>query len=378
MRYLRQDQIKGWIAEPIHNAKILVIGAGTVGNEIIKNLVLLGIGQITVIDYDIIEEINLNRSILFRNEDIGKSKSITAASRAKEINPQVEITGLNKDIIYDIGSQFYLEFDCVFLGVDNLEARMFTNRYCWLNEIPLINIGIEGLHGNFSMYLSPHGSCIECSWHQNEYKKLSEKFSCLKMGLSIDERKIPMVITTASVIAGMAVQECVNLLQKKFNQSDKDYYFSPKNYIYIVENEHSLIGFEKTKKEDCPGHRILREDLDIVPIKFELTNKVNYIQEIIKELYQAEQVEISIDKEIIYSFDCKQCGVIKIDKPIYLGKYKRILCQKCGTHELRPLAISNQLYSDYSLMELNIPTAHLLECHYLKNDNIKDCWIETI
>jgi len=379
-RYKRQNQIEGWDAEPIHNAKILVIGAGTVGNEIVKNLVLLGIGQITIVDYDIIEEINLNRSVLFRNEDIGKPKSIVAAKRAGEINPNVEITGLHKDVIYELGSQFYLGFDCVFLGVDNLEARMYVNRYCWFNDIPVINIGIEGLHGNFSLSIPPHDACIECSWHKNDYQKLSEKYSCLKIGLDYIDRKIPMVITTAAVLSGMAVQECVNFLQMKFDSVDKHetkYQNNPKNYIYNVNKEHSLLGFYKKIKENCPGHVLKKTKIEIYDKKFTLDQTITEITQELGDYYNADLVEVYSDKEIVYSSNCKLCGEFQHDRPDFLGKYRRKVCKECQTYYLRPFYASNQLFGDFTLGELSIPKNHLLECRYQNKDEIKEVWIET-
>jgi len=379
-RYIRQNQIDGWDAEPIHNSKILVIGAGTLGNEIVKNLVLLGIGKIVIVDYDIVEEINLNRSVLFRNEDIGKPKSITAAIRAGEINPNVEIIGLHKDVIYDLGSQYYLGFDCVFLGVDNLEARMYVNRYCWFNNIPVINLGIEGLHGNFSLSIPPNDACIECSWHNNDYKKLSEKYSCLKIGLDFIDRKIPMVITTAAVLAGMAVQECINFLQNKCNfdvRNETETLTSPRNYIYTVDKEHSLLGFEKSKKANCPGHIIKKSNLEFYDKKFSLDHTIRKIQEELGDYYYADLVEIYSDKEIVYSSSCKLCGEFQHDKPQYLGKYKRQICKECQIYYLRPFFISNQLNVDFTLGELNIPINHMLECRYQNKDDIKEVWIET-
>jgi hypothetical protein len=190
-----------------------------------------------------------------------------------------------------------------------------------------------------------------------------------------------MVITTASILAGMAVQECVNLIQKKYSPMEKEnggLPLNPPNYLYIVDKEHSLLRFEKTKKDNCPGHALLRTDLIIHHKKFSIDYYVNDIQKEIQEYFQADKVEISSDKEIVYSLNCKHCGEIQNENPIYLGKFKRPLCQRCKSHKLRPFFVSNQLLEEYSLRELNIPENHLLECRYQKNDEIKECWIEII
>ena len=74
-RYSRMELIAWWEQEKIANAKVLVVGVGALGNEVIKNLVLLGIGTLYIIDYDTIEPSNLNKSVLFRESDCGKNKS---------------------------------------------------------------------------------------------------------------------------------------------------------------------------------------------------------------------------------------------------------------------------------------------------------------
>ena len=89
-RYGRLRLIPWWRQERITAARILVVGAGALGNEVLKNLALLGVGSIYVIDLDRVEASNLSRSVLFRAEDGGQSKAKVAARRAKEINPEIK------------------------------------------------------------------------------------------------------------------------------------------------------------------------------------------------------------------------------------------------------------------------------------------------
>src|SRR2546421_11957613 len=84
-RFSRLRAIEWWDQEKVAAAKVLVIGAGALGNEVIKNLALLGVGHILIIDMDRIEASNLSRSILFRQTDEGNFKAQTAARAAREI-----------------------------------------------------------------------------------------------------------------------------------------------------------------------------------------------------------------------------------------------------------------------------------------------------
>src|SRR6185437_13466903 len=83
--------ISWWDQAKLSNAKVLVVGAGALGNEIIKNLALLGVGNLFVADLDLIENSNLSRSILFRESDNGAFKAEVAARRAKEIFPALNV-----------------------------------------------------------------------------------------------------------------------------------------------------------------------------------------------------------------------------------------------------------------------------------------------
>ena len=128
-RWERQKRISWWDQELLQRSNILVVGAGTLGNEVCKNLALLGVGNVTIIDYDTIEEVNLSRSVLMRSEDKGQKKADIVAKRMKELYENMNTIPLNFDVVYEYGSANYKDFDIVLMTVDNLEARIYINRY---------------------------------------------------------------------------------------------------------------------------------------------------------------------------------------------------------------------------------------------------------
>src|SRR5262249_54144766 len=93
-RYSRLRLISWWRQERLQAARVLVVGAGALGNEVLKNLALIGLGTIHVIDLDVVEPSNLSRSVLFRAEDGGRPKAEVAAARAHEMNPEVRILAI--------------------------------------------------------------------------------------------------------------------------------------------------------------------------------------------------------------------------------------------------------------------------------------------
>ncbi len=117
-RYSRLRLIPWWDQDRLKNATIMVVGAGAIGNELIKNLTLLGIGKILVFDMDDIENTNLTRSILYRRSDVGRYKAEVAVERAMEINPDVKAKAFVSNIIDDVGLGLFRRMDVVLGGLD--------------------------------------------------------------------------------------------------------------------------------------------------------------------------------------------------------------------------------------------------------------------
>lgn len=372
-RYKRQEMIKDWDQEVVSKARILVVGAGTTGNEVIKNLALLGVGEITIVDSDIVEEVNLSRCVLFRDNDIGKPKSEIAAKRAVELNPHIKAVGWNCDIIYDVGNLQYSNFDCIILTVDNLEARLWVNRYCWLNNIPLIDTGIEGLLGNVFVMVPPFESCIECGWSSREYQRLTEKHSCSKIGLILEERKIPMVITSAAVIGGIAVQEIIRILQSKRATITS----KPGIILQYNGESSSFLTWQISKKEACPAHNYSLEKTRIL-FTASLGDTVECLKERVRSIKGCSIVEIWFDKEIVYSVVCNNCNYTQTIDPCLLGKFRRFPCPHCAQLTIVPDDHTEELRDGYTIKTLSIPQHSLLRVTFLKSsfaDSVDYAWV---
>ncbi|KAI0262614.1 hypothetical protein BC834DRAFT_890957 [Gloeopeniophorella convolvens] len=145
------------------NVKVLLVGAGGIGCELLKNIVLAGFGHITLLDLDTIDLSNLNRQFLFRKKDVKQSKALVAARTASAFNPNVHITPIHgniKDTQFDLA--WFQGFDIVLNALDNLDARRHVNKMCMAGNIPLVESGTAGYLGQVQPLLKDRTECFDC------------------------------------------------------------------------------------------------------------------------------------------------------------------------------------------------------------------------
>ncbi|GAB1208383.1 hypothetical protein APSETT445_007131 [Aspergillus pseudonomiae] len=130
------------------HSRVLLVGAGGIGCELLKNLLLSGFGEIHIIDLDTIDLSNLNRQFLFRFEHIKKSKALVAKEVAQKFQPSAKLEAYHaniKDSRFNV--DWFANFDVVFNALDNLDARRHVNRMCLAADVPLIESGTTGFNG---------------------------------------------------------------------------------------------------------------------------------------------------------------------------------------------------------------------------------------
>jgi molybdopterin/thiamine biosynthesis adenylyltransferase len=208
-RYERHSLIDWFDQDMVHGLRVIVVGAGAVGNEVIKNLVLLGAGELHVFDLDVIEASNLTRSVLFRESDIGRPKSACAAERARELDPNVKVFDYHGDFWQTLPFSLLRSSTVVFCCVDNHEARIRLNRLCAIAGVPLINAGIDSRFAVVEAYpFAPAhpAACYECGLPASAYAAVAKRYSCGWLRRrAAGERKIPTTILTSSAAASLAV-----------------------------------------------------------------------------------------------------------------------------------------------------------------------------
>lgn len=147
----------------IKESKVLVVGAGGIGCELLKNLVLSGFSNIELVDLDTIDVSNLNRQFLFQKQHVGKSKAKVARESALKFNPDANIVAHHASIISaDFGVDYFKKFTLVMNALDNRAARNHVNRMCLASEVPLIESGTAGYEGQVELIKKGVTKCYEC------------------------------------------------------------------------------------------------------------------------------------------------------------------------------------------------------------------------
>ena len=212
-RYHRQQLIPGWDQDRLAAATVLVAGAGALGNEVLKNLALLGVGYLVIIDLDLVERSNLSRTLLFHEADLGTPKAVAAAQAIRQLNPAITVTALHGDLRFTLGLG-RLHACTLALGcLDNQGARSFLSRMCLLAGVPLLDAAMWAFGGEVRAFLTAAGPCFDCTLSPDERSDLGLRYSCSSgFRSSEDLPPLPTTITTTAVVGGLLAQEALRLL----------------------------------------------------------------------------------------------------------------------------------------------------------------------
>ncbi|MCL2032438.1 MAG: ThiF family adenylyltransferase [Methanomassiliicoccaceae archaeon] len=240
----RFDRMKriGWLdIEKIRTSRCLVAGAGALGNEVIKCMLLAGFGDITVADMDRIVPSNLSRCVFFREADAGRNKAEAVAERASELHSGTKITPFTS-MIQELEDW---DFDIVMGCLDNISARLHANSHARYHRIPYIDGATDGFRGKVQVVFES-GPCLECGMNSSHMKLMDERFSCTGGG-TIFVPKLAAEITTTSVIAAVQVREAMKILSGKRE-------LSIMNVMYYDGMSGTMQYLEIPEDRNCSNH----------------------------------------------------------------------------------------------------------------------------
>ena len=162
-RYQRQISIFGKEGqEKLKRAKVFVAGAGGLGSAISIYLASAGVGNIRIVDRDIVEVSNLNRQILYRETDIGLPKTKCAEEELRKINPYIQVEAISNDINELNAADVVGECDVIVDALDNFPVRYLLNKVALAKKIPFIHGAVEGFYGQATTIVPGKTACLKC------------------------------------------------------------------------------------------------------------------------------------------------------------------------------------------------------------------------
>ena len=242
--------------EKVKNARVLVAGAGALGNEVVKNLALFGVGHIYVCDFDQIEISNLTRSVLFREEDAYNHayKAEIVAKRAKEINPQIEVTPIVGNLFSEVGFGLYKAVDVIIGCLDSRIARYQLNRLSLRAGKTWIDGSIENLTGVVKVY-TPGVSCYECGLSREEFNNLMLRTGCADVvRTQTSAGRVATTPISASIIGAMQVQEAMKIIHTEEGQPVPFKTLSGKMWRFEGMTNAANVYKYSSWKNNCPAH----------------------------------------------------------------------------------------------------------------------------
>lgn len=286
LSWFKKDKVK--------NARVLVVGAGALGNEVVKDLALFGVGHIYVVDFDRIELSNLTRSVLFREEDAYNHsyKAEIVAKRAMEINPQIKVIPFVGNLFSEVGFGIYRMVDVVIGCLDSRIARYQLNRLCMRAGKTWIDGSIENMTGSVQVY-TPGLACYECGLSRDEFNHIMVRTGCADVvNLQSSAGRVATTPISASIIGAIEVQEAMKIIHLDTEAASQFKTLQGKLLHYEgLTNSTNVFKFASWKNH-CPAHE--RWEPVIEAPNLSATQTVSEILSALKTLLNVDYVEINM------------------------------------------------------------------------------------
>ena len=336
-------------------ARVMVVGCGALGNEVLKNLVLMGIRHIVVVDFDTVEADNLSRSVLFTQEDAakGRRKVEVVAERLRGMNPEVDVKTIYGDIGYDVGLGLIRRMDVVIGCVDSRWARYQINRLCMRAGKPWVDGGIDGLEGTARVF-KPGENCYACNLGPEGLRDLKARMPCAGViRRAIAAGKAPTTSIIASVIGAVQVQEALKLIHDEEIKAGSLTTLCGKMFYYEGEHMTTRVAEFKAYDDDCAEHDVWE------PVSPSTLTTQSTVEEMLAWVATAtgtQQVAVSTGNDPFVDYVCLRQDDTKVE----VMKPARAVASFVERHELLSgIPFSSMYQHEYTTIDAHFPYPEL-------------------
>ncbi len=384
-RYSRLLAIEDYPAEKVVNSLVFVGGVGALGNELVKNLCLLGFRKIFIADLDRVEPSNLTRSVLFRPEDCGRPKVDALADRGREINAETTFYTHFGDVA-DIGLGVFRRADILFSDFDDLYPRYCINDVAthlgkvWIDAY----LGLKPYSGGV-ITLDGSNSEAPCYVCHTGYRTYRETYNFIqdREGCQVKERKrseqgfLPTTPTTCSIVAGIQAQSGLEYLLR--GNSAENHWLSKTFHIDLSRLQTHLE--RPVKRKNCPFHNAsdvirsarFREMPEFAADSLTLSDLFSAARELFA-IPSGHSVYLQPNRQLVAMEKCSACGAeFEVFKPVVeLVRNRRKgngeHCPECGSpdvvyhpiHGVTTLFDEQFPFKNHPLKKLGIPHLDIL------------------
>lgn len=267
----------------LSKGKVAVVGLGALGTVSADLLARAGVGNLALIDRDIVELNNLQRQLLFTEADVDEAKAVVAEKRLKRINSEIVLEGLAVDLSHQNIEQLLKDVDVVVDGTDNMETRFLLNDFCVKNGIPFIYGGSIATYGMTLSIMPKQGPCLRCLFQQMPVPGTLP--TCDTFGV---------LNTVPTIIASIQATEAMKLLLK----------VQPRETVLIYDPWHNeQQEIKLTRRDDCIC--CVREEYDFLEAKE---------RDIVFALCGRDACSVTPSKKVKVSFEDLEKRLAKIGK----------------------------------------------------------------
>ena len=349
-------------------AHVMVVGCGALGNEVLKNLVLLGVEHLVVVDFDVVEIGNLSRSVFFSKADADahRPKVEVIAERLKAMNPKAEIQTICGDVAYDVGLSLIRRMDVVIGCVDNRWARYCINRLCMRGGVPWVDGAIEELEGTARVFV-PGKNCYACNLGPEGLRDMAKRMSCTGV-IRRHERagSAPTTSLMASVIGAVQVQEAMKLVHQE--ALEQETFTSLCGKMFYYDGQHlttKLLDFQ-AYDDDCAVHEFWTP---IRPSEFTRQTSVSETIRLLSQKLGTQSVTICLESDCFVDYVTERsndrrtevmCPGHVVESFVETDQYLRgIPFSGLYQHEYREIS-ADFPYSELTLAQIGIPSHDVL------------------
>lgn len=320
-RFARHELIVGWDQDRLAALEVVVFGVGALGNEVVKNLALLGVGHLLLIDLDRVESSNLCRSVLFRAGDEGRPKAQVAAERAAELYPDIDVEVVTGDLHLAIGPGRLQGYDLALACLDSVDARLGVNGICRRAGLPWWNGGLGESACEITRYDASDGACYGCTLTSRARARELQRFSCQHgRPQDLPPRTLPTTAVSASLGGALLVQEAIASVMPAWEGRA----LPAGTRLLLETSPYRLTRFDVARNPECPDHDHDQDDPHAVTLSHDASGA-----DVLRALaLDGAQVEVHLGFDLVTSWRCGCAGDRR--EPLVPVRAATGACNVCG------------------------------------------------